>query len=198
MVTALAHQAGPPVGPPEDLRLTQLAASGDPRARNMLAMRLCERIRRLMRGLLRNPQDADDAAQDALVEILGAVGSYRGEGALEHWADRIAIRVGLRFRRRQRRAPTTSALEPEQLHAPAPTAESAEVLPRALADYLDALPDKERRVLFLKHGLGYSVPEVATQVGVARSTTKYRLATALKRIRRAIRRDLALGVGESR
>lgn len=169
----------------------QLVASGDARARNLLAMRLVGRTRRVLRGLLGDARDADDAAQDALVEILAAAHGWRGEGSIERWADRIAVRTGLRFRRRERRD-AIADVDPDQLRdddAPA----HDEVLPRPLAAYLDTLPIKERQVLFLKHGLGYSLPEVAEIIGAARSTTKYRLESALDRLRKLIRRDTAIG-----
>lgn len=170
-----------------------LVAAGDPRARSMLAMRLCARVRRVLRGLLGDARDADDAAQDALVEILGAAIGFRGESSIERWADRIAVRTGLRFRRRERRAPIDAAVDPDDTAAAPTELEVGESLPRPLVAYLDRLPTKERQVLFLKHALGYSLPEVAEIVGAARSTTKYRLASALARVRKLVRRDLAIG-----
>ncbi|HET6584068.1 MAG TPA: sigma-70 family RNA polymerase sigma factor [Nannocystaceae bacterium] len=189
-----ANRAAEIVGErPEDTRLMELVASGDPRARSMLAMRLCSRVRRLLRGLLGDARDADDAAQDALVEILLSAHGYRGEASIERWADRIAVRTGVRFRRRERRASVDVAIDPEQLRAPAPEPAHGDALPRPLVAYLDELPLEERQVLFLKHGLGYSLPEVAELVGARGSTTKYRLMAALARVRKLIRRDTALG-----
>ncbi|HWB76783.1 MAG TPA: sigma-70 family RNA polymerase sigma factor [Nannocystaceae bacterium] len=176
---------------PEDARLMQLVASGDARARNLLAMRLVGRTRRVLRGLLGDARDADDAAQDALVEILAAAHGWRGEGSIERWADRITVRTGLRFRRRERRD-AIADVDPDELRSDA-LPEHDEVLPRPLAAYLDTLPLKERQVLFLKHALGYSLPEVAEIVGAARSTTKHRLESALDRLRKLIRRDTAIG-----
>jgi RNA polymerase sigma-70 factor, ECF subfamily len=178
---------------PEDTRLMELVASGDPRARSMLAMRLCARVRRLLRGLLGDPRDADDAAQDALVEILQSAHGYRGDAPIERWADRIAVRTGVRFRRRERRAAVHAAVDPDQLRSAAPEPAHGDALPRPLVAYLDELPIRERQVLFLKHGLGYSLPEVAEIVGAARSTTKYRLMSALARLRKVIRRETAIG-----
>jgi RNA polymerase sigma-70 factor, ECF subfamily len=177
---------------PEDGRLMELVAAGDPRARNLLAMRLVGRTRRVLRGLLGDPRDADDAAQDALVEILASAHGWRGEASIERWADRIAVRTGLRFRRRERRAAIADDIDPDELRGTSPD-ELDDVLPRPLAAYLDQLPSKERQLLFLKHGLGYSLPEVAEIVGAARSTTKYRLMSALDRLRKVIRRDTAIG-----
>jgi RNA polymerase sigma-70 factor (ECF subfamily) len=181
---------------PEDVRLMELVAAGDPRARSMLAMRLCERVRRVLRGLLGDPRDADDAAQDALVEILASAHGWRGEASVERWADRIAVRTGLRLRRRERRGGIPEDVDPDELRASAAEGTVDDVLPRPLAAYLEQLPTKERQVLFLKHALGYSLPEVAEIVGAARSTTKYRLMSALARLRKVIRRDTAIGRGK--
>jgi RNA polymerase sigma-70 factor (ECF subfamily) len=167
----------------------QLVAAGDPRARNMVAMRLCERVRRIERALLVVHADADDATQDALVAIIRSAASYRGESSLERWADRIAARTGLRFRTRERGRRTE--LETE-VAAPAEH-DLRERLPRPLSAYLGELPLKERQALFLKHGLGYSIPEIAELTDTARSTVKFWLANALQRVRKSIRRDVAIG-----
>lgn len=172
-----------------------LVAAGDERARSMLAMRLCDRFRRLLRGLLGDPRDADDAAQDALVEVLASAHGYRGEATIERWADRIAVRSGLRFRRREQRAPIADGVDPDDLRASPTEPAVGDALPRPLDTYLGQLPTKERQVLFLRHGLGYSLPEVAEIVGAGRSTTKYRLMSALARLRKVIRRDTAIGCG---
>jgi RNA polymerase sigma-70 factor (ECF subfamily) len=170
----------------------ELVAAGDERAQSMLAMRLSGRFRRVLRGLLGDSRDADDAAQDALVEVLASAHGFRGDASIERWADRIAVRTGLRFRRRERRGPIAD-VDPDQLRSVAPSSAIADALPQPLDAYLDQLPIGERQVLFLKHGLGYSLPEVAEIVGAARSTTKYRLTSALERLRKVIRRDTAIG-----
>ena len=110
----------------------QLVAAGDPRARNMVAMRLCDRVRRIERALLTGRADADDATQDALVAILRSAANYRGESSRERWADRIAARTGLRFRARERSRSTESETD-------VPTSDAHELherLPRPLAAYL--------------------------------------------------------------
>jgi RNA polymerase sigma-70 factor (ECF subfamily) len=178
---------------PQDVRLMELVAQGDPRARNMMAMRLCGRVRRIERALLPDLAGADDAAQEALVAIIGAAKNYRGESSLERWADRIAVRVGLKVRRRERRLEAAPAVEIAVL----PDAGLRERLPRPLTDYLGELPIRERRALFLKHALGYTVPEIAELTQTAHSTVKFWLTNAMKRVRKSIRRDVAIGRGSA-
>jgi RNA polymerase sigma-70 factor (ECF subfamily) len=167
----------------------QLVAAGDSRARNMVAMRLCDRVRRIERALLPSPADADDATQEALVAIIRAAEGYRGESTLERWADRIAARTGTRFRTRERQRRT----EPSVEIAIDPEHPLREHLPRPVAAYLQELPVKERQALFLKHALGYTTPEIAELTDTARSTVKFWLANGLARVRKSIRRDVAIG-----
>jgi len=167
-------------------------AQGDPEARRETATRLCERVRRVQRALLLDAQDADDAAQETLIEILRSASSYRGDASLERWADRIAVRTGLRHRRRERRY-LRSEVEPDELAGTKPHDGEVDALPRPLLDYLRGLPDRDRQVLFLRHGLGYSMQEVAEMMESPLSTTKYRLGVALQRVRKAIRRDTICG-----
>jgi len=171
-----------------------LVAQGNPEAREYLAFRLCERVRRIQRGLLGNVQDADDAAQETLIEILRGAASFRGDSSLERWADRIAVRTGLRVRQRQRRYPRDNDVEPDDLATGTHESTLDDALPRPLLEYLDVLPPKERQALFLRHGLEYSAQEIAQTMGVALSTTKYRLVAALRRVRKSIRRDIGLGL----
>src|SRR4051812_17546365 len=63
--------------------------------RDALTRRLWPRVRRLVASFLRGSADADDAAQQALMEILRAMPGFRGEARLESWADRIAVRTAI-------------------------------------------------------------------------------------------------------
>lgn len=51
-------------------------------------------------SVLRRPEAAEEAAQDALVRIHQGLDSFRGDVAFRSWAYRIAIRVSLNTHRR--------------------------------------------------------------------------------------------------
>jgi RNA polymerase sigma-70 factor (ECF subfamily) len=175
-----------------DLRLAQHAAS-DPLARDMLARRLSARVRRLTGVFLRNPQDADDAAQAAMLEILRVSSAFRGQGTLEAWADRITARIAIRAARAHRLASVRSGtyVDPDEIAGP--DVESApDALPRPVFAYLDSLPEARRSALVLRHALGYSIGEIAELTGVSVNTVKDRLLSAREAVRRLVRRDVAL------
>jgi RNA polymerase sigma-70 factor (ECF subfamily) len=167
----------------------------DPQARERLVLRLRPRVRRVAATLLHHAADADDAAQVALVEILKAAPSYRGESSLEAWADRIAVRTAIRIARERRLASVRSdpEVEPDDLHHPPAPAPLSESIPRPIRAYLDRLPEARRTVLVLRHAFGHSVDEIAELTGVSVNTVKDRLLHARDQVRRMVRRDVATG-----
>lgn len=179
-----------------DWHLAQHATS-DPRARDELVRRLHPRVLKLARAFLRNPADADDAAQAAMLEILRAVAAFRGECRLEAWADRIAVRTAIRSARLRRLAAVRSAddCEVEELPGRTPGRDHSEALPRPLLVYLDALPEVRRTVLVLRHVVGCSVQEIADLTDVSENTVKDRLLSGRDELRKMVRRDLARGTG---
>ncbi|HEX5658907.1 MAG TPA: sigma-70 family RNA polymerase sigma factor, partial [Polyangiales bacterium] len=142
--------------------------------RDALTRRLQPRVHRLVASFLRNHADAEDATQVALLEILRAMPSFRGESKLETWADRIAVRAAIRIARTRRLAAvrTHDALDPDELPHPSAESVTSEELPRALLVYLSALPETRRTVLVLRHSLGYSIREIAELTGASENTVK--------------------------
>jgi RNA polymerase sigma-70 factor, ECF subfamily len=179
-----------------DHALAQATAGGDRRAAEALARRLLPAVRRACRALLGGRDEAEDAAQSALIEVLRATAGYQGAASLESWAHRICVRVALRGARRQRDDqrrvdPHTDAdaLAGER-HEPG----LSDSLARPVGHYLEALSEPHRDVLLLRHALGHTVPEIAELLGEPLPTVKSRLLRAQDELRRHIRRDQQLGV----
>src|SRR5687767_3196050 len=86
----LLKRSGP--GERVDPRVTA-AAGGDRAAAEELLLALLPRARNLIRYLARGDEDVDDIVQDALVALYRGLPSYRGEGTLQSWADRVVARA---------------------------------------------------------------------------------------------------------
>lgn len=177
-----------------DRKLMELVAAEDPGAQSTLVHRLLGRVQRATRALLRERADAEDAAQVALLEVLRSAGSFRGEGSIESWSDRIVVRTALRLARRRvsRQGRIDDHAEPDRLVGEGEEADAGLAradLPRDLQEYLRALPEARREALVLRHVLGYSIAEVAALTGVSPNTVKDRLLAAREELRRMIRRD---------
>jgi RNA polymerase sigma-70 factor (ECF subfamily) len=172
-------------------------AAGDEQAHRIVARRLLPLARRVTRSLLRNAVEADDATQLSLMEILRSAGSYRGETAVERWAQRIIVRTTLRHIREQRRFYRVVDIDAEvsEVGAPSSKRDADEELPRPIDVYLAQVSDVQREAVILHHALGYTVPEIAEITGVTQNTAKARLLYGRRALRRLVRRDLNIGKG---
>lgn len=183
-------------GEARDSRATDLelmrAAAGDPPdadARETLVDRVLARVRGRARMLSDNEADADDATQASLVEILRSAKNFRGEGSIEAWSERIAVRTTLRLQRRRRRrlSLVDDHTEPDSLEQETPARSLREEIPGEVRSYLEELSEDRRQALILRHVLGHSIDEIAEQTGVSRNTVKDRLRHARRQLRRLIR-----------
>jgi RNA polymerase sigma-70 factor (ECF subfamily) len=160
------------------------AVAGDRRALDSLVSEMLPRIRNLVRYLVRGDSDADDMAQEALVAIVRGLPSYRGEGSLSAWADRVAVRetfANLRRVRRARAQVDAGADLASVPHPDGPPDDYAEL--RRAAKLLDQLPDDQRHVLVLHHVLGLSVPEISEEIGAPFETVRSRLRLGMSKLR---------------
>lgn len=137
------------------------------------------------------PAEAEDVAQDALVEVCRAVVSFRGDSSLTTWIHRVAVNVCLEHRRRRR--VESVPLEEELLERePDPAGDPSEALAQGEAKRrvdaaIDSLPDLHRDVVVLHelHGLTYA--ECAKALGCPVGTVKSRLANAFVKLRESLR-----------
>lgn len=175
--------------------LTARVAAGDSRAAEQLARISMPTVRAVACRLVANPADAADVGQGALVEVLRAASNYRGEGPLLGWVARIAARSACHWLRsaQVRRAATTASVTTEPVDEGADVNHGDDALPRPLTAYLDALPELQRTAFVLRHALDYTLPEIAELTGAPVPTVKSRILKALTELRRAMRRDAALG-----
>lgn len=165
----------------DDLTLMGLVARGDPAAQRVLVRRLLRRIERVCRALLRNRQDAEDATQLSVLEVIASARNFRGESSLERWSDRITARTALRAAARERRA-QRPPIE-DQPSVTQATSEHA-LLAR---EFLDQLPERQRTVLVMRSGLEYSVEEIAEIAGISPNSVKDRLLRGRTTLRRMMR-----------
>lgn len=132
-------------------------------------------------------QDAEDAAQDALVEICRSVAAFRGESTLSTWVYRVAMNVCLQHRRR-RGAETVSLEENDSEPQSDPGDDPSEVAMRhqTKADVdraVQTLPEKYRDVVVLHEMHGLTYVECAAALGCPVGTVKSRLSEAFRKLR---------------
>jgi len=183
-----------------DAEQVRRAAAGVEEARAWLVKRVVGPVRAVIRTLLGDHADADDAAQKTLIEVLVGARSYRGEGSIEAWARKIAVRTALRHARGERRRSTAAATAHEDGdQVPArPQSSARDALPRPVMEYLAEVPGPQRDALLLHHALGYTVPEVAELSEVSQETVRARLRLGIAALRKRVRQETLLGAKKGR
>lgn len=147
-------------------------------------------VRRFANTLCATPEDAEDAAQEALIILYRKIGALRTAKALASWMYRIVRNECLRRLRLVGRRP-------------APVADIAtasaedEVLQRLeagrIAAAIEALPADQRQVLIMRDIQGFSGRAVADALGLSMAAMKSRLHRARVSVHRALQGGLIDG-----
>lgn len=153
-----------------DEALLVLYANGDPAAARALTLRLAPRILGYATRLLSDRAEAEDVTQEAMLRLWRMAPDWRqGEAMVSTWLYRVATNLCTdRLRGRRRRAATTLDDAPDVADgAPGPLAGMIETdRMAALATALDALPDRQRQAVVLRHIEGLSNPEIAAVMDI--------------------------------
>jgi RNA polymerase sigma-70 factor, ECF subfamily len=180
-----AERGTTPADPPEqardDAELLQAHVDGNPQAFATLVRRHQDRLWAIALRVMRNPDDAADALQDAYIAGFRRAGSFRGDAAVTTWLHRVVVNACL-DRLRSLKVRAADALPEDldrspQLAVDEPTdpVEAAEQRDQVIAA-LDRLNVDQRAALVLVDMQGYSVEEAATILGCAPGTVKSRCA----------------------
>src|SRR5207237_1143984 len=145
--------------------LAEQARRGDVRALELLFLLLLPRTRNLVRYLVRNERDADDATQMALVALARGLPSFAGRGKFRSWVDRIVARATFRELQKGQAERRLLLHVDSQGMAPGGVPDRAQeyVFKRWLAQLLDQLPIEQRTAFVLHHVVGMTVGEIAEE-----------------------------------
>jgi DNA-directed RNA polymerase specialized sigma24 family protein len=125
------------------------------------------RFEAVLATMTRDRESARDAVQEAFATALARKRQFRGEGSLEGWVWKIALRLAAP--RSLARRPLTDRLDP--------VLPDLEVDP-ALAAAIRKLPPRRRLFVFLRYFGDLSYEQIAQACGVSRGTVAAALAQA--------------------
>ncbi|MFB7374061.1 RNA polymerase sigma factor [Streptomyces sp. NPDC056222] len=170
-----------------DERLIKAAQNGDVTSLTTVVMESQPHVRKFARSLCASPQDAEDAAQEALIILYRKIGTLRATGALASWMFRIVRNECLRHVRLLTSRNDEASAEPEA--SAGPSAEDA-VLRRLEAERIAAavgsLPFDQRQVLIMRDVQGLPGRTVAHALGLSNAAMKSRLHRARAALRHAL------------
>ena len=137
-------------------------------------------VYRIALNWFRNPADAEDAAQTAMLKLWQADTDFSDQEHLRRWLARVAVNECKRLLRspwRRRTGPLEEVLETASLDTPAQSELFQQVM---------ALPPRYRAAIYLHYYEGYSVREIASVMNANLSTVQ----TWLMRARGQLRTNL--------
>jgi RNA polymerase sigma-70 factor, ECF subfamily len=170
----------------------RLAHQGDTNAFEFIYRSYCGLVYRICLRMLRNPVDAEDAAQDVFVRLFRKINTFRGESAFSSWLYRVATNtVLMRFRKNKLRVTVEGTGEvggrlPRE--AGATDAEQDGLAGRIdLQAALDVLPEGYKRAFLLHHVQGYAHREIGEIFGYSIGCSKSQVHKARKLLRELLR-----------
>jgi RNA polymerase sigma-70 factor (ECF subfamily) len=141
-------------------------------------------------AILRNEQDAEDVAQEAMLKAFAKIGQFRAEARFSTWLIQITVNEALMRRRRERtvvmegiddRRDEETDYAPRDFadwrEIPSETLERKEVRQR-LAEALATLDRKYREVFVLRDMEHLNIQETAEALGITVASVKTRLLRA--------------------
>ncbi len=178
------------------LALSQAAASGDSNARNKVVELIYDRIWKTLSFMSSHKDEVEDLVQNALIEVLDSLDTFRGDCPLEYWAEKIAFRNSARFfkkHHRRRRIWETFVRQPMSQHDLAADVqmENQQLIQR-FRRCLAQLSAEQRSAIVAHHINGYSMDEIASFLGCSVFTVKGRLRRGRRLLKKIALNDAVL------
>ena len=175
---------------PDDIdELARRAKAGDRDALEALLTAVRPRTLAICRGVLPYSSDAEDACQEALLNVATKIGSWGEQGRFTTWLHVVAVNSARTTYRRLRNQAVASDILP--LEKPDPRTTS--VIAGTRLDLLDALEILEQahpqyvEPLLLRDVYGLAYDEIAQQVGAPLGTVKAQIHHGRKLVRPLLR-----------
>ncbi len=165
----------------EQAELVQRARDLDPSAMAHLYQLYGGPVYRVARRMLGSADDAEDIVQDVFLGLPAALDTFEGQGSLEGWIKKIAVRTVLMRERKRRTLDRFMDMNSSVLY---PRSTPPEALDRlTVEDAITRLPKSCRKVCALKLE-GYSHADIGNMLGITATASKLRFHRACRRLRK--------------
>lgn len=163
--------------------LIRAAQSGDRDALITLLREIEQQVYRTAYYILKNEQDAHDAAQEALIRVYTKINSYEEKAQFKTWVQRIVTNICIdKFRRNK---PTVSIDEHEMVFQGKENVERqvmSTYLAQDIQEAIKQLPDHHRSVVVLRYVQDLSYSEIADCLDLPLNTVKSYLFRARQQL----------------
>jgi len=176
-----------------DQALVERVQQGDKAAFDLLVRKYQQKVLNVIMRYVRDPDEAQDVAQEAFIKAYRALPRFRGDSAFYTWLYRIAINTAKNMLVSRGRRPPGSDVEvevAEQLDSgtrlkdrstPESYIHEEEVM-RAVKEAMDALPEDLRTAIMLRELEGMRYEEIAEAMSCPIGTVRSRIFRAREAI----------------
>ena len=171
-----------------NVALVEAARSGDEEAFASIARGVADRLFVVAHRILRDVGRAEDAVQQSLVTAWRELPALREPERFEAWIHRILVHTCYAEAKRASRWSANVVALP--VDGPSTRDTTLDIVTRdALDRGFRRLPMEQRAAFVLRHHLGWSVAEIAENLGVPTETIRSRLRYAASTLRAALEAD---------
>ena len=168
----------------EQTSLERYAGTRDAGAFRMLVERHQDMVFATCRRILRNPADAEDAAQNCFLQLASKAGQLRAP--IAGWLHRVAVQASIdMLRRDQARKGREMRAAQGRAEDPAPSWDEVKGF---VDEAMAGLPDRVRLPLILHYLEGRKQTEIAAELGITQSAVSKRLQQGVNVLRGQLKR----------
>ena len=180
----------------DDQLLARFVSQSDDAAFEALVERHGPMVLSVCRGVLKDPNDAQDAFQATFLVLVRKARSIRAGSSLGSWLYRVAFNMSIQINSEAARRQRVEKRAGELATPMKKDHELGDDLVPALYEEVSRLPEKYRLPVVLCHLEEMTHAQAAQQLGWTEGTVRGRVARAREKLRRRLaRRGLALSVG---
>lgn len=168
-----------------DAQLLARIAAGERQAFDQLHREHYGSVVRLALGIVGDPDEARDVAQDVFIGLLSVAPRWTPNARVSTWLHRTTLNASLTMRRRVLRWWSRSGLTSREPTDP----EHASALSRAAEEIgrsMEQLSPRQRAVVTLHLDLGMAAAEIAAELEMTQNAARLALSKGLRALRREV------------
>ena len=177
---------------PVSLELVERCRNGDEQAWSELVRATHREVYTLCLRILRDPDDAAEATQEAFVKAWRGLKGFRGDSQFETWIYRVATNAAISKHRSRKRRRDHEADPGDDFMQALPGAGSVETQVGARLDVallekgLAALPEHYRAAVVMRDIYGLTTEEIARELKISETAAKVRVHRGRKKLREMV------------